>query len=307
MEAGASGHKKNERLVSVGIPAYNRPQGLKNTLKCITTQTYRKLEIVISDNCSPDHDVEKIAREFAGIDSRIKYYRQPENRGSLFNFDFVLEKATGEYFMWAADDDAWEADFVKRCAECLDEGGTDIAAVMTEARYVSGDIKYDFFPEGKSFYNAGGRDARDRIDFMLKHNYGNLFYSLFRREALLYEGKPFMSSLSHTSMNEIPLFLFVSASGRFRVLPEVLLYKSTNDQVYQQAWWEMNGGRLPNSTGWSFFRGLMPLYKYHQHVLREIEATLGILKIADTDKLEIKKKARHHLMKHFWCFVKRYK
>jgi hypothetical protein len=46
-------------------------------------------------------------------DSRIKYYRQDENKGAQFNFLFVLEKATGEYFMWAADDDLWDILFIE--------------------------------------------------------------------------------------------------------------------------------------------------------------------------------------------------
>ncbi len=28
--------------------------------------------------------------------------------GGVFNFKFVLEKATGKYFMWAVDDDEWK-------------------------------------------------------------------------------------------------------------------------------------------------------------------------------------------------------
>ena len=89
-------------LVSVGIPTYNRPEGLRRTLECITGQTYRNLEIIISDNCSPDPAVEQVTRSFMAQDARIQYFRQPENKGAAFNFKFVLEQATGEYFMWAA-------------------------------------------------------------------------------------------------------------------------------------------------------------------------------------------------------------
>jgi glycosyltransferase involved in cell wall biosynthesis len=56
---------ENEPLVSVGIPCYNRPEGLKRTLECITGQTYKNLEIIVSDNCSPDPEVERVGREYA--------------------------------------------------------------------------------------------------------------------------------------------------------------------------------------------------------------------------------------------------
>ncbi len=105
----------SQPLVSVGVPTYNRPKGLRRTLECITKQTYKNLEIIISDNCSTDSDVQRIIIEYKANDNRIKYYQQTENNGVLFNFSFVLKKATGEYFMWAADDDEWDKTFIEKC------------------------------------------------------------------------------------------------------------------------------------------------------------------------------------------------
>lgn len=99
-------------LVSIGIPTFNRPEGLRRTLECITAQTYRHLEIIVSDNASPGSATELVAREFMALDSRVRFFRQTENRGHFFNFQFVLKKATGEYFMWAADDDLRDSKFV---------------------------------------------------------------------------------------------------------------------------------------------------------------------------------------------------
>ena len=117
-------------MVSVGIPCYNRPEGLRRTLECITGQTYTNLEIIVSDNCSPESEIEAIVCDFIKDDDRIHYYRQDENRGSSFNFKFVLEKATGKYFMWAADDDEWEPNFISFLLDFLIRN-TDIAVVMS--------------------------------------------------------------------------------------------------------------------------------------------------------------------------------
>jgi len=108
-------------LVSVGIPAYNRPGGLRRTLESITGQTYRNLEIIVSDNCSPDPNVEHIAREFQKLDNRVQYFRQTENTGAANNFRFVLGKARGEYFMWAADDDFISEDFIWQAIQFFKE------------------------------------------------------------------------------------------------------------------------------------------------------------------------------------------
>jgi len=94
---------ENQPLVSVGIPTYNRPEGFKRTLGCITGQTYKNPEIIVSDNCSPDPKVEAVVKEFQKQDNRIQYFRQTENFGGANNFKFILEKATGEYFIWTVD------------------------------------------------------------------------------------------------------------------------------------------------------------------------------------------------------------
>ena len=106
--------QSNLPLVTVGLPIYNRPEGLRNTLECFINQTYKNIEIIIADNCSPDPEVEKIAKEYCKKDHRISYYRHTENKGWGFNTVFVMEKANGEYFMRATDDDWWDKDFINK-------------------------------------------------------------------------------------------------------------------------------------------------------------------------------------------------
>lgn len=98
-----------EPLISIGMPVYNRPIGLRKALESIVNQTYENLEIIISDNNSPNPEVIKIINEFQKNDKRIKFYQQNENIGPTSNFRFVEEKATSAYFMWAADDDYFKS------------------------------------------------------------------------------------------------------------------------------------------------------------------------------------------------------
>ena len=118
-------------LVTVGIPTYNRPAGLDRTLACITGQTYRNLEILISDNCSTTPETAEIAGAWQRRDRRIVYHRQHENVGLEANFKYLLERARGEYFFWAADDDGWTLDFVSEGMAAIGDAGS----VMTGMRY----------------------------------------------------------------------------------------------------------------------------------------------------------------------------
>ncbi len=104
-----------EHLVSVGIPVYNRAELLDRRLANVVGQTHKNLEIIVSDNASPDPHVAMVAQKYAKLDSRIQYVRQESNIEAWPNFAFVLRKSCGKYFVWAADDDEWDEDFIEVC------------------------------------------------------------------------------------------------------------------------------------------------------------------------------------------------
>ncbi|MBL4657165.1 MAG: glycosyltransferase family 2 protein [Flavobacteriales bacterium] len=91
-------------VLSIGIPTFNRFDGLMRILDNVTNQSYRDLEIIVSDD-STDPTVPPLDEEYVKNDGRIRYFKQPENKGAAHNYAFVLEQATSEYFMWLADDD----------------------------------------------------------------------------------------------------------------------------------------------------------------------------------------------------------
>ena len=104
---------KNKPLISIGIRTYNRPEDLRRTLTEITGQTYQNLDIIVSDNASPGNETEDVAHEFMRKDQRIRYFKQLNNLGINLNFQFVFEKALGEYFVWSADDDWHSHEFIE--------------------------------------------------------------------------------------------------------------------------------------------------------------------------------------------------
>lgn len=98
-------------LVTIGFPVFNGARHLRQSLDSLLAQTFTDFEIVISDNASND-ETAAICAEFSSRDFRIRYIRQPANRGAWANFVFVLEAAAGPYFMWAAADDLWDPDWL---------------------------------------------------------------------------------------------------------------------------------------------------------------------------------------------------
>ncbi len=104
-------------LVSIGIPTYNRASSyLKQTLLSAVNQTYKHIEIIVSDNCSSD-DTESVVKAFN--DPRIRYYRQKDNIGPMDNRNFCLEQSQGEYFSLLFDDDVIDGDFISTCMSAV--------------------------------------------------------------------------------------------------------------------------------------------------------------------------------------------
>jgi glycosyltransferase involved in cell wall biosynthesis len=121
-------------LVSIGIPTYNRASSyLKAALRSAVNQTYKNIEIIVSDNCSSDN-TESVVKEFN--DPRIRYYRQQENIGAVPNSNFCLKQSQGKYFLALYDDDLTDEDFVSTCMEAAQLHG-EPGVILTGARQIN--------------------------------------------------------------------------------------------------------------------------------------------------------------------------
>jgi glycosyltransferase involved in cell wall biosynthesis len=104
-------------LVSVITPTYNRPNYLKDALSSATKQTYQNIEIIVSDNCSPENP-QAIVESFN--DSRIRFSRNESNLGMLANTLKAFKMARGKYIACLLDDDMWEPDFLAKLVPPLE-------------------------------------------------------------------------------------------------------------------------------------------------------------------------------------------
>jgi glycosyltransferase involved in cell wall biosynthesis len=105
--------------LTLGLPVYNGERFLAVSLDALLAQTYTDFELIISDNGSTDRTSE-IARHYQSIDSRVRYVHHPQNRGSTFNHNFVMEQSRSEFFKWVSDDDLYAPDLLQRCVDALD-------------------------------------------------------------------------------------------------------------------------------------------------------------------------------------------
>lgn len=148
-------------LISIGMPVYNSELTIRAAIDSLLQQSYKNLELIISDNCSID-STELICQEYARYDRRIKYIRQLNNIGSALNFKFVLERASGKYFMWAAGDDVRASDFLFENLKVLERNSNFVASTSlncfegqeaTPENWINFSLEGDVFERYKCFFD----------------------------------------------------------------------------------------------------------------------------------------------------------
>jgi len=96
-------------LVSVITVTYNHEKYLGACIDSVIHQSFKDWEMIIIDDESID-ETEKIAKDYVKRDSRIRYFRQP-NQG-IFKlsktYNSALDKVTGRYVAILEGDDLWK-------------------------------------------------------------------------------------------------------------------------------------------------------------------------------------------------------
>ena len=124
----------NSAKVSVIIPAFNAADTLVEAVSSAVNGTHKHLEILIVDDCSTDGTAivgAKLARE----DSRIQYFRNPQNYGVSKSRNLMIYRATGEYVAFLDSDDTWEPNKLEFCLKMLAEN-PEVKAVAHALRYL---------------------------------------------------------------------------------------------------------------------------------------------------------------------------
>ena len=129
---------RGQPLVTIGIPAYNRPALLRRAAHSALAQRDVSIEVVISDDASTDPEVGDVLTELATTDPRVRVLRQNQNLGHAGNYQAVLEAAEGEYFMWLADDDWLDPGYVACCLAVLAEDGGTVLVCGRASYYADG-------------------------------------------------------------------------------------------------------------------------------------------------------------------------
>lgn len=164
-------------LVSIAMATYNGAKYIRKQLDSIYAQTYKNIEVVVTDDCSKD-DTAAILEEYKKKRG-LRYVVNEKNLGFVRNFEKAMSLCVGEYIALSDQDDVWEPNKIERLIEAVAGKSlvcSDASLIDDEdAMYHSSFIAY-----------AGSSIPDDSIkkDYLLFGNFVTGCTTLFRSELL---------------------------------------------------------------------------------------------------------------------------
>ena len=120
--------KRKQVKITVGIPVYNGERFLFEKITSILNQSFDDFELIISDNGSTD-STKEICKNFAMKDKLIRFFSHKNNQHTNWNYNFILQEARGEYFIWTAVDDVLFPKFLEKNLEIMNKNKNVVCSI----------------------------------------------------------------------------------------------------------------------------------------------------------------------------------
>lgn len=119
--------------VSVVVPVYNDPEGIRTTLESLTTQTLSsdRYEVIVVDNGSTD-GTRSVVEEFTAGCSQVRLLVERETQGSYAARNRGIDAARGDVIAFVDADMSAEPDWLKRAIEAVESADADYLACEVE-------------------------------------------------------------------------------------------------------------------------------------------------------------------------------
>jgi len=239
--------RSSRPLVTIGIPTRNRAEMLERALKSALQQDYENIEVIVSDNASTD-ETQLVVRASMSRDVRVRYYYSPSNVGSTRNFNAVLGRATGDFFMWLGDDDWIDKRYVRLCiAEFMD---------YPELALVTGSPKY--YRSGQHISNGKVFDLQQEkwwlrvISYYMQVVDNGMFYGVMRSTHIKAVGLP------NAMGNDWLTVASIASLGKTRSLCDVSIHRELGGASSSPA-------RIASALGLPAVQGKFPVLALATH------------------------------------------
>ena len=148
-----------EEKVDILLATYNSNiEYLKKQIDSILNQTYKNINLIISDDGSKDAKIKALLKNYEKQDNRVKIYLQEKNVGYLKNFEFLLTKSEAEYVAFADHDDIWYEDKIEKSLKCLNEKNADLVYCNCKQIDGNGQVIHESYFKYKNIPVVNGKN-----------------------------------------------------------------------------------------------------------------------------------------------------
>lgn len=116
----AEGAQVKVPKVSVCIPVYNGELFIGEAIDSVLKQDYDAIEIIVNDNASTDKTTDIVRSYILLQPDKIRLYENESNIGMANNWNKVINKSTGDYFVLLSADDTLRLGMIRRCMAVMD-------------------------------------------------------------------------------------------------------------------------------------------------------------------------------------------
>lgn len=201
--------------VSVVIPTFNRAHVLRRSIASVLDQTYVDLELIVVDDGSSDGTDVLVQGIF---DSRLRYIKQPKNRGVSAARNRGIAEARGEWLAFLDSDDVWLPHKLERQFAALD--GVECVASYCSLRRVDGTLTVEVPPTDR-----GAQSGSSPWPTLLMDGIWCSQTWLVPKRVVLAAGQ-FDERMS--IWEDWDLFLRIALQGTIHHLPEVLVHSTVS-------------------------------------------------------------------------------
>lgn len=144
---------KDNPKFSILIPTRNGGKYLPYCVETLLSQDYEDVEIIISNNCSEDNTSSYLSTI---TDKRVRVIQPAEVLSMVYNYEFALSQAKGDWIMLLGDDDGVQPYFFELAEFLTIQAGKKHLNLINSVR------SYFFWPGCESMYadNLVGYNAK---------------------------------------------------------------------------------------------------------------------------------------------------
>lgn len=205
-------------LISICMPAYKGEHTVVKAIQSILDQTYKNIEVIVVDDCSPDNTYELVQTI---KDERLKLYRNNTNLGMVGNWNKSVSYATGKYVHMVHSDDILLPNCIENKVKFLESHPNDDFVMIFNATQIineNGKVLMNRHYTKRNLVLDGKLLA---LESLRKRNlYGEPSNVLFRKDAFDYVGG-FFSELKYVT--DWDMWLRLSPFGKVGYIDMVLV------------------------------------------------------------------------------------